>query len=35
MATIPSGKNKTRGVMLNDHVGKILGEVDQTQVVAD
>ena len=25
MATIPSGKNKTRGVMLNDHVGKILG----------
>ena len=24
MATIPSGKNKTRGVMLNDHVGKIL-----------
>ena len=23
-ATIPSGKNKTRGVMLNDHVGKIL-----------
>ena len=35
MATIPSGKNKTRGVMLNDHVGKIFGEVDQTQVVAD
>ena len=25
MATIPSGKNKTRGVMLNDSVGKILG----------
>ena len=25
MATIPSGKNKTRGVMLNDHVEKILG----------
>ena len=25
MATIPSGKNKTRGVMLNDHVGKISG----------
>ena len=25
MATIPSGKNKTRGVVLNDHVGKILG----------
>ena len=22
MATIPSGKNKTRGVMLHDHVGK-------------
>ena len=25
MATIPSAKNKTRGVMLNDHVGKIFG----------
>ena len=25
MATIPSEKNKTSGVMLNDHVGKILG----------
>ena len=25
MATIPSGKNKTRGVMLNDHVGNIFG----------
>ena len=25
MATIPSGKNKTTGIMLNDHVGKILG----------
>ena len=25
MATIPSGKNKTSGVMLDDHVGKILG----------
>ena len=25
VATIPSGKNKTRGVMHNDHVGKILG----------
>ena len=24
MATISSGKNKTRGVLLNDHVGKIL-----------
>ena len=24
MGTVPSGKNKTRGVMLNDHVGKIL-----------
>ena len=26
MATIPSGKNKTRGVMLNDHVEKMLGQ---------
>ena len=25
MATIPSGKNKTRGVMLNDHVGRFWG----------
>ena len=25
MATIPSGKNKTRRVMLNDHTGKVLG----------
>ena len=24
MATIPGGKNKTRGVMLNDHVGRVL-----------
>ena len=25
MATIPSGRNKTTGVTLNDHMGKILG----------
>ena len=25
MATIPSGKSMTRGVMLNDHMGKVLG----------
>ena len=33
MATIPREKNKTRGVLLNDHKGKILGRFIRLKIL--